>query len=96
VSTGSDAFHHLWAELPNGRWVLRVIDDHWYQADPDGAVILSPMGIRQANTLSLDEAKRTAERMYRESLVAMKRRGERDVLTANAGLAALGRERNAA
>jgi thiamine pyrophosphokinase len=81
---------HLWAELPNGRWQLRATDDFWFQLDSGGAVILSPMGIRQ-HTVSgdLDARRRAVERIYREALERKLRHAERDEMDARAALSAL-------
>lgn len=78
----------LWAETTNGRWVLRVSDEHWFMVH-GSEVVLSPVGIKRAECASHEAAKREAERQYRASLEAMVKRGERLAMEGRAGLAAL-------
>jgi hypothetical protein len=80
----------LWAELPDGRWQIRVSDDFWYQLDPSGDVILSPMGISQYTVSGdLDTRLLAVERIYREKMERKVKQAQHAEMDARAALAAL-------
>ena len=81
----------LWESVENGGVELKVMGEHWYRVFGT-QIVLAPEGIVQGVAATHEQAKKEAERMYRENLVKQVEQGERMAKFARAGLALLAGE----